>query len=123
MAILPAAASGLAYMRNYFDKNDLCGESGLVYMETILSGGSGAQAHANAEAAYKAAWARGARKCLRSFRGCLQGHSSVKEPFSPGGREAEGGRPSLAPSEEWLVRISPPQNGGIKGTMALSGAR
>ena len=45
-------------------------------------------------------------------------HSSVKEPFSPG-RAAEGGRPSLAPGEEWLLRISPPQNGGIGGTMAL----
>merc|ERR1711997_1419928 len=61
VAILPAAASGLAYMRNYFGKDDLCGESGLAYMETILSGGSGVQAQANAEAAYKAAWARGAR--------------------------------------------------------------
>ena len=30
-----------------------------------------------------------------------------------------GGRPSLAPGEEWLLRISPPQNGGIGGTMAL----
>ena len=28
------------------------------------------------------------------------GHSSVKEPFSPG-RAAAGGRPSLAPGEEW----------------------
>ena len=45
-------------------------------------------------------------------------HSSVKEPFSPG-RAAAGGRPSLAPGEEWLLRISPPQNGGIGGTMAL----
>ena len=44
VAILPAAASGLAYMRNYFDKNDLCGQAGLAYMETILSGSSGAQA-------------------------------------------------------------------------------
>ena len=45
-------------------------------------------------------------------------HSSVKEPFSPG-RAAAGGRPSLAPGEEWLLRISPPQNGGIGGSMAL----
>ena len=45
-------------------------------------------------------------------------HSSAKEPFSPG-RAAAGGRPSLAPGEEWLLRISPPQNGGIGGTMAL----
>ena len=29
-------------------------------------------------------------------------HSSVKEPFSPG-REAEGGRPSLAPGEEFSL--------------------
>ena len=34
-----------------------------------------------------------------------------------------GGRPSLAPGEEWLLRISPPQNGGIGGTMALWSAR
>ena len=32
---------------------------------------------------------------------------------------AGGGKPSLAPGEEWLLRISPPQNGGIGGTMAL----
>ena len=44
------------------------------------------------------------------------GHSSVKEPFSPG-RAAAGSRPSLAPGEEWLLRISPPQNSVIGGRM------
>ena len=43
-------------------------------------------------------------------------HSSVKEPFSPG-RAAAGSRPSLAPGEEWLLRISPPQNSVIGGRM------
>ena len=53
----------------------------------------------------------------RDERPALQGgHSSVKEPFSPG-RAAAGGRPSLAPGEEWLLRISPPQNSVIGGRM------
>ena len=43
-------------------------------------------------------------------------HSSEKEPFSPG-RAAAGSRPSLAPGEEWLLRISPPQNSVIGGRM------
>merc|ERR1712088_127239 len=57
----PAASAGLAYMRNYFGKDDLCGELALAYTETILGGGSGSQAMANAEAAFKAGWSKGAR--------------------------------------------------------------
>merc|ERR1712076_219324 len=55
----PAASAGLAYMRNYFGKDDLCGELALAYTETILGGGSGSQAMANAEAAFKEAYASG----------------------------------------------------------------
>merc|ERR1712088_816148 len=82
VAILPAAASGLAYMRNYFGKDDLCGESGLAYMETILSGGSGVQAQANAEAAYKAAWARGAR--ILPGSACAASEVAFKEAYASG---------------------------------------
>merc|ERR550534_3608468 len=80
VAILPAASSGLAYMRNYFDKNDLCGQAGLAYMETILSGRSGAQAQANAEAAYKAAYASGnADAILESARAFVDNWPGLKE--------------------------------------------
>merc|ERR1711971_1414994 len=61
VAVLPSATSALAYMESYFDKGDLCGASGIAYMKSILSGASGAEANAVAEAAYKAAWAKGAR--------------------------------------------------------------
>merc|ERR1711971_1095885 len=53
--------SSPSYMESYFDKGDLCGESGIAYMKSILSGASGAEANTVAEAAYKAAWAKGAR--------------------------------------------------------------
>merc|ERR1711936_959303 len=86
VAILPAAASGLAYMRNYFDKNDLCGQAGLAYMETILSGRSGAQAQANAEAAYKAAWARGAR--ILPGSACAASEVAFKEAYASGNADA-----------------------------------
>merc|ERR1711970_892976 len=86
VAILPAAASGLAYMRNYFGKDDLCGESGLAYMETILSGGSGVQAQANAEAAYKAAWARGAR--ILPGSACAAAEVAFKEAYASGNADA-----------------------------------
>merc|ERR1711936_823551 len=86
VAILPAAASGLAYMRNYFDKNDLCGEAGLAYMETILSGSSGVQAQANAEAAYKAAWARGAR--ILPGSACAASEVAFKEAYASGNADA-----------------------------------
>merc|ERR1712203_1225151 len=73
----PAASAGLAYMRNYFGKDDLCGELALAYTETILGGGSGSQAMANAEAAFKDGWSKGARilpgSPLRCFSSCLHG--------------------------------------------------
>ena len=86
VAILPAAASALAYMRNYFGKDDLCGVSGLAYMETILSGGSGVQAQANAEAAYKAAWARGAR--ILPGSACAASEVAFKEAYASGNADA-----------------------------------
>merc|ERR1712212_598474 len=68
VAILPAAASGLAYMR------------------TILSGGSGVQAQANAEAAYKAAWARGAR--ILPGSACAASEVAFKEAYASGNADA-----------------------------------
>merc|ERR1711970_1630451 len=68
VAILPAAASGLAYM------------------ETILSGGNGAQAQANAEAAYKAAWARGAR--ILPGSACAAAEVAFKEAYASGNADA-----------------------------------
>merc|ERR1712062_322056 len=61
VVVRASAESALAYMRSFLDKNDLCGASGLAYMESILSGKTGAQANADAEASYKAAWKAGAR--------------------------------------------------------------
>jgi len=61
VVVRASAESALAYMRALLDKDDLCGASGLAYMESILSGKTGAEANADAEAAYKAAWAAGAR--------------------------------------------------------------
>jgi len=61
VVVRASAESALAYMRAFLDKNDLCGASGLAYMESILSGKTGAQANADAEASYKAAWKAGAR--------------------------------------------------------------
>ena len=84
--ILPGAASGLAYMSNYFGKDDLCGESALAYMETILSGGSGAEALANAEAAYKAAWSRGAR--ILPGSACAASEVAFKEAYASGNADA-----------------------------------
>merc|ERR1712203_428517 len=52
--IIPATQIG-----NYFGKDDLCGELALAYTETILGGGSGSQAMANAEVAFKEAYASG----------------------------------------------------------------
>merc|ERR1711931_87264 len=73
-------------MRNYFGKDDLCGESGLAYMETIISGGSGVQAQANAEAAYKAAWARGAR--ILPGSACAASEVAFKEAYASGNADA-----------------------------------
>merc|ERR550534_119822 len=72
--------------QNYLAKNDLCGESGLAFMETILSGGSGAQAQANAEAAYKAAWARGAR--ILPGSACAASEVAFKEAYASGNADA-----------------------------------
>merc|ERR1711990_810240 len=53
VVVQASAESALAYMRAFLDKDDLCGASGLAYMESILSGKTGAEANADAEAAYK----------------------------------------------------------------------
>merc|ERR550534_3403615 len=79
--IIPPAQTG-----NYFDKNDLCGQAGLAYMETILSGSTGAQAQANAEAAYKAAWARGAR--ILPGSACAASEVAFKEAYASGNADA-----------------------------------
>ena len=54
-------------------------------------------------------------RCLCKFAGKSFLSKGAILTWAGGG----GGRPSLAPGEEWLLRISPPQNGGIGGTMAL----
>merc|ERR1712222_299603 len=38
VVVQASAESALAYMRAFLDKDDLCGASGLAYMESILSG-------------------------------------------------------------------------------------
>merc|ERR1712172_468941 len=82
VAVLPSATSALAYMESYFDKGDLCGESGIAYMKSILSGASGAEANTVAEAAYKAAWAKGAR--LVPGSACEASDIAFKEAYASG---------------------------------------
>merc|ERR1712172_230477 len=82
VAVLPSATSALAYMESYFDKGDLCGASGIAYMKSILSGASGAEANAVAEAAYKAAWAKGAR--LVPGSACEASDIAFKEAYASG---------------------------------------
>merc|ERR1712203_450652 len=84
MGVVRASAeSALAYMRSFLDKNDLCGASGLAYMESILSGKTGAQANADAEAAYKAAWKAGARIVPGSP--CEASEAAFKSAYNSGG--------------------------------------
>merc|ERR1712032_1396861 len=82
VAVLPSATSALAYMKSYFGDGDLCSESGIAYMKSILSGASGAEANAAAEAAYKAAWAKGAR--LAPGSACEASEDAFKEAYSSG---------------------------------------
>merc|ERR1712032_465695 len=82
VAVLPSATSALAYMKSYFGDGDLCSESGIAYMKSILSGASGAEVNAAAEAAYKAAWAKGAR--LAPGSACEASEDAFKEAYSSG---------------------------------------
>merc|ERR1712076_51673 len=86
IASLPAASAGLAYMRNYFGKDDLCGELALAYTETILGGGSGSQAMANAEAAFKDGWSKGAR--ILPGSPCSAAEVAFKEAYASGDADA-----------------------------------
>merc|ERR1711971_717202 len=70
------------YVGKQFDKGDLCGASGIAYMKSILSGASGAEANAVAEAAYKAAWAKGAR--LVPGSACEASDIAFKEAYASG---------------------------------------
>merc|ERR1712088_754348 len=82
----PAASAGLAYMRNYFGKDDLCGELALAYTETILGGGSGSQAMSNAEAAFKDGWSKGAR--ILPGSPCSAAEVAFKEAYASGDADA-----------------------------------
>ena len=54
------AAAALAYMKT-LDSNDICGASSLAYLESIIAGGSPADANLAASEAYQSAFASGAR--------------------------------------------------------------
>ena len=82
VVVQASAESALAYMRAFLDKDDLCGASGLAYMESILSGKTGAEANADAEAAYKAAWEAGARIVPGSA--CEASEAAFKSAYSSG---------------------------------------
>jgi len=82
VVVRASAESALAYMRAFLDKNDLCGASGLAYMESILAGKTGAQANADAEAAYKAAWKAGARIVPGSA--CEASEAAFKSAYNSG---------------------------------------
>merc|ERR1712203_707512 len=79
--IIPATQIG-----SYFGKDDLCGELALAYTETILGGGSGSQAMANAEAAFKAGWSKGAR--ILPGSPCSAAEVAFKEAYASGDADA-----------------------------------
>merc|ERR1711973_21888 len=63
--------AALAFMKDFFGE-DLCSSAAQAYMESVLSGESGAKASEAAEIAYKAAWRAGARvepgsPCAKTF--------------------------------------------------------
>merc|ERR1711971_987740 len=82
VVVRASAESALAYMRAFLDKDDLCGASGLAYVESILSGKTGAEANADAEAAYKEAWIAGAR--LVPGSACEASDVAFKDAYSSG---------------------------------------
>merc|ERR1712212_1292928 len=82
-AILLATTVGLslAYMKEFFGE-DLCAAAAQAYMESLLSGESGAKANEAAEIAYKAAWRAGAR--IEPGSPCASAEASFRSNYDSG---------------------------------------
>merc|ERR1719193_2901229 len=70
-----------AYKKQFFGE-DLCAAAAQAYMESLLSGESGAKANEAAEIAYKAAWRAGAR--IEPGSPCASAEASFRSNYDSG---------------------------------------
>ena len=81
--VRPTTEAALAYMKEYFGE-DLCAAAAQAYMESLLSGESGAKASETAEIAYKAAWRAGAR--VEPGSPCASAQASFRSSYDSGSK-------------------------------------
>ena len=79
--VRPTTKAALAYMKEFFGE-DLCSAAAQAYMESLLSGESGAKANEAAEIAYKAAWRAGAR--IEPGSPCASAEASFRSNYDSG---------------------------------------
>merc|ERR1711990_85371 len=79
--VRPTTKAALAYMKEFFGE-DLCSAAAQAYMESLLSGESGAKASEAAEIAYKAAWRAGAR--VEPGSPCASAEASFRSSYDSG---------------------------------------
>merc|ERR1711963_85795 len=77
----PTTEAALAYMKEFFGE-DLCAAAAQAFMESLLSGESGAKANEAAEIAYKAAWRAGAR--IEPGSPCASAEASFRSRYESG---------------------------------------
>merc|ERR1719400_465899 len=70
-------------MKDFF-REDLCAAAAQAYMESLLSGESGAEASEAAEIAYKAAWRAGAR--VEPGSPCASAQASFRSSYDSGSK-------------------------------------
>merc|ERR1711974_462833 len=81
--VRPTTEAALAYMKQFFGE-DLCAAAAQAYMESLLSGESGAKANEAAEIAYKAAWRAGAR--VEPGSPCASAQASFRSSYDSGSK-------------------------------------
>merc|ERR1711874_307369 len=79
--VRPTTEAALAFMKDFFGE-DLCSSAAQAYMESLLSGESGAKASEAAEIAYKAAWRAGAR--VEPGSPCASAEASFRSSYDSG---------------------------------------
>merc|ERR1711872_626704 len=79
--VRPTTEAALVYMKEFFGE-DLCAAAAQAYMESLLSGESGAKASEAAEIAYKAAWRAGAR--VEPGSPCASAEASFRSSYDSG---------------------------------------
>merc|ERR1711872_405857 len=79
--VRPTTEAALAFMKDFFGE-DLCSSAAQAYMESVLSGESGAKASEAAEIAYKAAWRAGAR--VEPGSPCASAEASFRSSYDSG---------------------------------------